>query len=142
MRWVVAADHAGFILKDALEQHLLDRGDEVDDLGTHTAESTDYPDRAHAVAEEITSGRAERGLLVCGTGVGISIACNRHPGVRAALCTNEFMAAMARSHNDANVLCLGSRVVGPGLAAAIVDAFRVGVFEGGRHAARVAKIDR
>jgi len=141
MRLAAASDHAGFPLKNHLVAWLSARGHEVIDLGTHSAESTDYPDFAHEVARRIASGEIERGLLVCGTGIGMSIAANRHAGVRAARCLTEYDARMARAHNDANVLALGERVTGAGLAEAILETFLATAFEGGRHARRVQKIE-
>ena len=141
-RFVAGADHAGLALKGWLVERLRARGSEVEDLGTHDGASVDYPDYAHRVAAAVAAGEgAVLGLLVCGSGVGMSIAANRHAGVRAVVCSEPYSAAMARAHNDANVLCLGARVVGVGLAETILDAFVTGVFEGGRHAGRVAKID-
>jgi ribose 5-phosphate isomerase B len=140
MKFFVGADHAGLELKRALVERLRARGVAVEDVGTHEAVSCDYPDFAHAVAREIAAGSA-LGLLVCGSGVGMSIAANRHPGVRAVVCSEPYSAVMARRHNDANVLCLGARVVGVGLAEQILEAFADATFEGGRHAHRVAKID-
>lgn len=142
MRWVLASDHAGFELKEHLEAWLVARGDEVRDLGTHDTSSADYPEWGHRLAEAIVAGEAERGVLVCGSGIGISIAANRHAGVRAALCHDEFTARMARMHNDANVIALGARVVGRGVAEGALEAFAKTEFEGGRHATRLAKIDR
>jgi ribose 5-phosphate isomerase B len=141
MRLAAASDHAGFPLKNHLVAWLSARGHEVIDLGTHSAESTDYPDFAHEVARRIASGEIERGLLVCGTGIGMSIAANRHAGVRAARCLSEYDARMARAHNDANVLALGERVTGTGLAEAILETFLATAFEGGRHARRVDRIE-
>jgi len=141
MRLAAASDHAGFPLKNHLVAWLSARGHEVIDLGTHSAESTDYPDFAHEVARRIASGEIERGLLVCGTGIGMSIAANRHAGVRAARCLTEYDARMARAHNDANVLALGERVTGAGLAEAVLETFLATAFEGGRHARRVQKIE-
>lgn len=140
--WAVASDHAGFALKQQVKGWLEARGLTVLDLGTHSEARTDYPDWGHAAAEAIVSGRASRAVIVCGTGIGISIAANRYAGVRAALCHDEYTARMARAHNDANVLAFGSRVVGEGVAEAIVAAFVAAPFEGGRHAERVARIDR
>ncbi len=137
----VASDHAGFELKQTLKLVLEKRGITVLDLGTTTLESCDYPDFAHAATRAIASGTALLAILVCGTGVGMSIAANRHPSVRAVVCSEPLSARMARQHNDANVLCLGARVVGSGTAVDIVDAFLNAAYEGGRHAARVAKID-
>jgi len=137
---IVGSDHAGLELKRELAGTAAELGYEVVALGTHTNESTDYPDYAHAVAGAV--GRGEGlGLLVCGTGIGMSMAANRHPGIRAAVCSDEFSASMARRHNDANVLCIGARVVGAGLAAEILKAFLSAGFEGGRHERRVEKID-
>jgi ribose 5-phosphate isomerase B len=142
MRFAAASDHAGFPLKNHLAAWLRARGHEVLDLGTHSAESADYPDFGHQLARRLAAGEFERGLLVCGTGIGISIAANRHPGVRAARCLSEYDARMARAHNDANVLALGERVTGAGLAEAILETFLATAFEGGRHARRVQKIER
>lgn len=141
MRIAAASDHAGFPLKNHLVERLRAAGHEVEDLGAHSSESSDYPDFAHEVARRVAGGRAERGLLVCGTGIGMSIAANRHRGVRAARCLCEYDARMARAHNDANVLALGERVTGAGLAEAIVDRFLGTPFEGGRHDRRVGKIE-
>ena len=133
-------DHAGLELKEALTSIATGLGYEVRDLGTHSNESTDYPDYAHRVALAVAEGDA-LGLLVCGTGIGMSMAANRHRGVRAAVCGDVFSASMTRRHNNANLLCLGSRVVGPGLAAEILRAFLEAGFEGGRHERRVDKIE-
>jgi ribose 5-phosphate isomerase B len=140
-RIAIASDHGGLALKEELKRSLASRDLEIVDLGTHTDESVDYPDFAGALCEEILAGRAESGILVCGTGIGMSIAANRRCGIRAALCTDPYSAKMAREHNDANVLCLGGRVVGPGLALEIAEAFLGGAFSGGRHTRRLAKID-
>ena len=142
MRFFAGSDHAGLELKDHLVAWLRDDGHEVEDLGTHSAESTDYPDWAHRVADAVLAEEESRGLLVCGTGIGMSIAANRHPGIRAALCGDVFSAKATRAHNDANVLCLGARVIGVGLAEEILRAFVEGTYEGGRHARRVSKIER
>jgi ribose 5-phosphate isomerase B len=137
---IVGSDHAGLELKRELSGVAAELGYEVVDIGTHTSDSTDYPDYAHQVASAV--GRGEGlGLLVCGTGVGMSMTANRHPGVRAALCGDVFTASMSRQHNDANVLCIGARVVGGGLAAEILKAFLSASFEGGRHERRVKKIE-
>ena len=138
IRIVVGADHAGLQLKEALVVWLGAREYEVLDEGTHTPDSVDYPDFAHRVASRIGDGL---GLLVCGSGVGMSIAANRHAGVRAVVCSEAYSAEMARRHNDANILCLGARVVGVGVAESILEAFLDAEFEGGRHARRVGKID-
>ena len=136
---IVAADHAGVGLKRKLAEVARELGYDVDDLGTHTDEATDYPDYAHRVAEAVSKGEG-LGLLVCGTGLGMSMAANRHQGVRAAACGDSLSASMARRHNDANVLCVGARIVGPALAEEILKAFLSATFEGGRHERRVAKI--
>lgn len=141
LRIALGCDHAGLALKQHLKGILLQQGLQVEDLGTHDESSCDYPDFAHAVAAGVAEGRFDRGLLVCGTGLGMSYAANRHSGVRAALCTNEYLARMARAHNDANVLCLGSRVTGSGLAEAILTAFITTPFDGDRHARRVGKVE-
>jgi len=138
---VAASDHAGINLRAEAVKAARARGVEVEDLGPFTADSVDYADFAVKVGEAVGAGRARFGILVCGTGIGISIAANKLPGVRAALCRTEYEARMARAHNDANVLCLGERVTGAGLGAAIVEAFLATPFEGGRHARRVEKID-
>ncbi len=137
----VGADHAGVELKDALKAFLAERGHELLDLGTHTTESVDYPDFGHAVAAKVAGGEAALGVLVCGTGIGMSMSANRHAGVRAVVCSDTFSARMSRMHNDANVLCIGQRVVGAGLAQDIVEAFLDASFEGGRHERRVGKIE-
>jgi len=140
MRVVVASDHAGRVLRGEVVAHLRRRGVEVDDLGPDSPGSVDYPTFARPVAEGVAAGSWPVGILVCGTGTGMAIAANKVHGVRAANCTHETLARAARSHNDANVLCLGERVVGPMLAAAIVDAFLDTPFEGGRHGRRLALI--
>jgi len=137
----IASDHAGFELKEALKLELAKRGTNTQDFGTRTLESCDYPDFAHAVSLAVANGNVQLAILVCGTGVGMSIAANRHSFVRAVVCSEPLSARMARQHNDANILCLGARVVGVGTALDIVEAFLAAQFEGGRHAARVAKIN-
>ena len=141
LRLVMASDHGGFSLKEDLKKALASAGVLITDLGVHQESSVDYPDLAHALCDTILGNDADIGLLVCGTGIGMSIAANRHPGIRAALCTDPYMSRMAREHNDANVLCLGGRVIGPSLAEDIVREFLGGSYEGGRHARRVGKID-
>jgi ribose 5-phosphate isomerase B len=138
---VIASDHAGVELKSQLVGFITETGDEVRDLGPAATSSVDYPDFAHAVAEAVAGGEADRGILICGTGIGMSLAANRHQGVRAALCHDAFTAEMARLHNDANVLCLGARTTGPGVAEQIVRIFLETPFEGGRHQRRVEKIE-
>ena len=140
MKIAIAADHAGLPLKRELVEALQSSGHEVKDFGTQSAQSVDYPDFAWEVARAVARPEVDRGVLVCGTGIGMSIVANKHRGVRAAVCTSEFEARMARAHNDANVLCLGQRVVGAGLARGILDAFLETAFEGGRHEKRVQKI--
>ncbi len=141
-RIVIGSDHAGFSLKAAVVAHLHQRGLDVTDVGPQTADRMDYPDTAHQVAAAVADDKTATGILVCGSGVGMAIAANRHPHVRAANCTFESQATLTRQHNDANVLCLGERVVGHQLALSIVDAFLAATFEGGRHAGRVSKIER
>ena len=137
----IAADHAGFALKAMLVDDLRAGGHDVLDLGTADGErSVDYPDFGRAVADAIASGRAARGIVVCGSGIGISIAANRNPAVRAALCTSGLMARLARMHNDANVLALGSRIIGIEVARDCLHEFMTTPFAGGRHAARVDKL--
>lgn len=140
MKIAVGADHAGYELKQRLAKALVRMGHEVQDLGTHDTQSVDYPDFAGAVACAVADGSVERGLLVCGTGIGMSIRANREPAVRAAKCNDPFEARMARAHNDANVLCLGARVVDASVAEEMLGLFMATPFEGGRHAGRVAKL--
>ena len=134
---VIGCDHAGFVLKQKVAEHLASRGFEIIDVGTYTTDSCNYVDFAHAVCETVTSGKASLGILVCGTGIGMSIAANKHAGIRAAVCENTFSARMTRMHNDANVLCMGERVIGYGLACDIADLFVDIEFMGGRHQVRV-----
>lgn len=136
----IACDHAGLNLKTVLKQDLADLGYEPLDLGTNGPESVDYPDFGHALAEAIADGRAEMGVLVCGSGVGISIAANRNPAVRAAVVTNALTAQLSRQHNDANVVCFGERLVGSEIARDAMKVFLETEFEGGRHARRVDKL--
>jgi len=145
MKWYAGSDHAGFALKRQLVAALEAVGDEVSDLGCHSEESVDYPDFAEQVARAVAGDAAARGLLVCGTGNGIAIAANKVAGARCAVVTETFTASMARAHNDANIMAVGSRVIGAGVAEAALRAFRDTAFEGGRHARRldkVAAIDR
>ncbi|HEY76184.1 MAG TPA: ribose 5-phosphate isomerase B [Thermoflexia bacterium] len=141
MRIVVGADHGGYRLKEEIARFLADEGYEVEDVGTFDEESTDYPDYAVQVARAVTEGRADLGILVCGTGIGMSVAANKVRGVRAALATDCYMARMAREHNDANILCLGGRVLGVGSALEVVRTFLEARFAGGRHARRIGKIE-
>lgn len=140
MRIAIGSDHAGKALRDRIAEHLREAGREVLDFGTETTESVDYPHYAGLVAESVTGGDADRGVLVCGTGVGVSIAANKVSGIRAAACASEFTARAARAHNNANILCLGERVLGVGVALGILDVFLATEFEGGRHTRRVDQI--
>lgn len=136
----LAADHGGFALKEEVKRHLDAKGVSYTDFGTHTGEAVDYPDMAAVACEAVLVGKAEAALLFCGTGVGISMAANKLPGIRACCCSDTFSAKYTRAHNNANALCMGGRVLGAGLACEMVDVFLATEFEGGRHAARVAKI--
>ena len=138
---VMGSDHAGYNLKLKVKAHLEARGFEVMDVGTNSPESCNYTIYAHALCEAIQKGEAPLGILVCGTGIGMSMAANKHKGIRAACCENTFSARMTRMHNNANVLCFGERVIGYGLACDIVDQFVDTEFEGGRHQARVDDIN-
>lgn len=140
MKIALGSDHAGFYLKNEIIEHLTKKGIEVKDFGTYSAESCDYPDYALKVAEAIVNKEFEFGILVCGTGIGISIAANKVTGIRAAVCSDTFTAHATREHNDANILALGARVVGAGLALDIVDAFLDAKFQGGKHQLRIDKI--
>ena len=136
----IAADHAGYELKNTLIEYLNGLGYEVKDFGTHSAESMDYPDVAHPLAEEVESGKLEKGIAICGSGNGISMTLNKHQGIRAALCWNTELAALARQHNNANILSLPARFIDTDTAKAIVKAYLESDFEGGRHQRRVEKI--
>lgn len=138
--YAIGSDHGGYALKQEIMKHLSERGIAYRDYGTYSDESCDYPDYGEAVGRAVASGECERGIVVCGTGIGISIAANKVRGVRCALCGDCFSAQMAREHNDANVLALGARVLGTGLALKIVDTFLDSSFAGGRHERRVAKL--
>ena len=140
MQLVIGSDHAGLELKNDLLEHLGKLGHSVEDVGTYDAASTDYPDYAAKVGESVVAGQAELGFLVCGSGQGMCMSANKIQGVRAAVCSDTFSAHAVREHNNANVLCLGQRVVGPGLAQEIVESFLNAEFEGGRHARRVGKM--
>lgn len=137
MRVALGADHGGFELKQAIRTHIEAQGFEVLDLGTHSTDSVDYPKYGFLVGDSIIKGDADLGIVVCGTGQGIAMAANKIPGIRAAVCTETFSARMAREHNNANVLSLGGRVTGVGLALDIVDIFLKTEFSGGRHATRI-----
>lgn len=141
MKIAIASDHGGFALKEQVKAHLTERNLEVLDLGTHTEESVDYPDYGKACGEAVVKGEADLGIVVCGTGIGISIACNKVKGVRCGLCTSVEMAHLTKQHNNANVLALGGRTTAPELAMAIVDEWLDTEFEGGRHQRRVDMLD-
>lgn len=137
MNIALGCDHGGFGLKQEILAYLQQAGHAVNDQGCHSEDSVDYPDFAERVCAVIGSGQAERGILVCGTGIGMSMAANRHRHIRAALCQEPFSARMSREHNDANVLCLGGRVVGSGLALDIIRVWLATEFAGGRHLRRI-----
>jgi ribose 5-phosphate isomerase B len=136
----IGSDHGGFQLKQELIAHLEQQGIAYRDFGCYDENSVDYPDIAKEVGTAVANGSYDRGVLVCGTGIGISIAANKIKGVRAALCSDSFSAKFTRLHNDANIICFGGRVIGPGLACELLDVFLNTPFEGGRHARRVDKI--
>jgi ribose 5-phosphate isomerase B len=136
----LGADSAGFALKEKIKQHLEEAGVAYHDYGAYSDESCDYPLKAIEPCKAIQRGDCEKAILICGTGIGISMAANKHKGIRAACCSDTYSAKYTRLHNDANVLCLGGRVVGAGLAMELVDVFLATAFEGGRHARRVAQI--
>jgi ribose 5-phosphate isomerase B len=137
---ILASDHAGLELRQALAAHLQEKGVTFQDVGPTSSESVDYPDFAKKVARAVAAGEYSLVVLVCGTGIGMSIAANKYRGIRAALCSTEFEARMAREHNDANILCLGQRVLGAGVAKGILEAFVATPFAGGKHARRVQMI--
>lgn len=139
---VIGCDHAAYELKEKLKAYMLHRGESVEDVGPHSDESVDYPDYGKRVAELVSTGRYARGILLCGTGLGMSMVANRFPGVRAALCHDLFGATMSRKHNDANILVLGGRVTGETLAEEIVKVWLETPFEGGRHQNRLDLFER
>ena len=141
MKVAFGCDHAGFALKEAVIAHLKEMGHEVVDFGCYTPERVDYPAQGEKAARAVASGECALGVLICGTGIGISLAANRVPGIRAAVCSESYSAELTRRHNDANMIAFGARVVGEGTACAILDAFFGAKFEGGRHAQRVAMLD-
>ena len=141
MKIAVGSDHGGLSIKATVHEALVAMGHDVIDMGTHSTDSVDYPDIAKAVAQAVSAGEVMRAVLVCGTGLGMSIAANKVAGVRAAVVTDTFSAQMACEHNNANILCLGERVVGKGLALALLDAWMNAEFGGGRHDRRVGKIN-
>jgi len=142
MRITLAADHAGYVLKNELAEWLREQGHEVTDLGTHSTESVDYPNFGAKLADEVAAGKAERGVAVCGSGIGISIAVNREPKCRCARVDDPVSAALAREHNDANVLAMGGRLIGSDMAKACVAAFLGTDFAGGRHQRRVDQLSQ
>lgn len=142
MRLALGADHAGFALKEQVKTFVASLGHMALDQGTDSAASVDYPDFADAVCRSVLAGETDRGILVCGSGVGMSIAANRHRGIRAVLCTGLYLARYSRLHNDANVLCLPGRLMGPGLAEEVVRTWLETPYEGGRHQRRVEMLDR
>ncbi|MFZ7102119.1 MAG: ribose 5-phosphate isomerase B [Peptococcaceae bacterium] len=142
MRVALGSDHGGFILKEEIKNYLEEKGIDYQDFGTHSTESCDYPEIAVPVAQGVTAGTFDKGILICGTGIGIGIAANKVPGIRAALCHDTFSARASREHNDANILTMGERVIGRGLALDIVDIWLHTQFSGGRHQRRIDKISQ
>lgn len=141
MKFFVATDHAGIELKDYTVELLREKGHEVEDLGPYSKDRVDYPDYAHKVATTVLANSNAHGILICGSGIGMSMAANRHEGIRAALCHDAYTATVARGHNDANILCFGEHIVGKGVAESILDAWIAGSFDGGRHCGRIEKIE-
>jgi len=141
MKFFVATDHAGIELKDYTVELLRAKGHEVEDMGPYSKDRVDYPDYAHKVATAVLENEGTQGVLICGSGIGMSMAANRHEGIRAALCHDAYTAMVARGHNDANILCFGERIVGKGVAESIIDAWLAAGFDGGRHCGRVEKIE-
>ncbi len=141
MKYFIGADHAGIDIKAYVKELFESLGHEVIDLGPNTKDRVDYPDYAAKVCENVLANEGSKGILICGSGIGMSMAANKFDGIRAALCHNEYSAQMAREHNDANVICLGERVSGYGMVDAIVKAWDTSSFEGGRHEGRVEKIN-
>ena len=138
----IASDHGGFELKECIISHLLNTDWDVDDLGPHSRDSVDYPDFGIKIAEAVSEKKVERGIVICGTGIGMSIVVNRYPQIRGALCTDLFTAKLCREHNDSNILVMGGRVIGKGLATEIVNTWLNTPFSGGRHQKRLDKIDQ
>ncbi|MFL2915875.1 MAG: ribose 5-phosphate isomerase B [Nitrospinia bacterium] len=138
----IASDHGGFELKECIISHLLNTDWDVDDLGPHSGDSVDYPDFGIKIAEAVSEKKVERGIVICGTGIGMSIVVNRYPQIRGALCTDLFTAKLCREHNDSNILVMGGRVIGKGLATEIVNTWLKTPFSGGRHQKRLDKIDQ
>ena len=140
MKIAIGCDHAGFEYKEAIKATLLAQGHEVSDVGTHSVDSMDYPDTAHPVANQVEEGNAQLGILICGSANGVAMAANKHQGIRAAICWQNELSVLARTHNDANIVCLPARFINLDLAQQIVQSFISTEFEGGRHANRVNKI--
>jgi ribose 5-phosphate isomerase B len=138
----IASDHGGFDLKESIIAHLLNTGWKVDDLGPYSEDSVDYPDFGIKLAEEVSGKKVERGIVICGTGIGMSIVVNRFPGIRGTLCSDLFTAKLCREHNDSNILVMGGRLIGKGLAVEIVNTWLNTPFEGGRHQRRLDKINQ
>lgn len=134
----IGSDHGGYLLKEELKEHLIEKGYELKDFGTDSTASCDYPVYAEKVCRAIQSGECEKGILICGTGIGMSMCANKCKGIRAAVCGDHFSAEFTRKHNDANVLCMGARTIGPGVALQLADIFLTTEFEGGRHEKRIA----
>lgn len=141
MKFYIATDHAGLDLKDYTVELLKEKGHEVIDLGPFARDRVDYPDYAVRVCKAVLADNNSHGILICGSGIGMSMAANRHSGIRAALCHDAYTATVARGHNDANVLCYGERIIGKGVCESVLDAWIAGSFEGGRHTGRVEKIE-
>ena len=141
MKIAIGCDHAGYELKEKVKARMAAAGNEMIDVGTDSTESVDYPKYGHAVGRAVASGEAERGIAICGSGIGISIACNKVPGVRAALCTSTEMAEMCRRHNNANVICMGARMISEELAYAMIHTWMTTEFEGGKHERRINELD-
>lgn len=141
MKLAVGCDHGGYPLKDFVLKYLSEKGHECVDFGCNSPESCDYPVYGERVGRAVANGECELGVLICGTGIGISLAANRVPGIRAAVCSEAYSARLTREHNNANIICFGARVIGEGVAASILDAFLSAEFVGGRHAERVAMLD-
>lgn len=142
MKYFIGADHAGIDIKAYVKELFEKKGHEVIDLGPNSKDRVDYPDFAAKVCKEVLANEGSKGILICGSGIGMSMAANKFDGIRAALCHNEYSAQMAREHNDANIICLGERVSGYGMVEAIIDAWDKASFEGGRHEGRVEKINK
>ncbi|WP_373002417.1 ribose 5-phosphate isomerase B [Sulfurimonas sp.] len=141
MKFYIATDHAGIDLKDYTVELLKEKGHEVIDLGPFSKDRVDYPDYAVKVSKAVLGDASAQGILICGSGIGMSMAANRHTGIRAALCHDAYTAMVARGHNDANILCFGERIVGKGVAESILDSWIASSFDGGRHCGRVDKIE-